>query len=201
MVVADSAALPPVPGRAGHSRAWIDDVKKVDEALYSAVVRTPTPRLDRSMSSLSQAANYSRLWIGSAAVLALVGGNRGRRTAVHGLLAVAATSAVVNLAVKRTWRRSRPPRPIDHVPQRYVRMPDSLSFPSGHSAAAFAFATAVGQGLPVLAVPVRAAAGLVAYSRVHTGVHYPGDVVVGSMLGTVLAQLTSHALDRYTASR
>jgi undecaprenyl-diphosphatase len=30
---------------------------------------------------------------------------------------------------------------------------------------------------------------------VHTGVHYPGDVVVGSILGTVIAQLTTHALD------
>ena len=51
------------------------------------------------------------------------------------------------------------------------------------------------------AVPLHAAAGLVAYSRVHTGVHYPGDVVVGSMLGTALAQLTSRAVDRYAGGR
>jgi undecaprenyl-diphosphatase len=37
---------------------------------------------------------------------------------------------------------------------------------------------------------------VVAYSRVHTGVHYPGDVVAGALLGTILAQVTTHALDR-----
>ena len=62
---------------------------------------------------------------------------------------------------------------------RQVRMPSSTAFPSGHSAAAFAFATGVGQVLPAAGVPLRVLAALVAYSRVHTGVHYPGDVLVG----------------------
>ena len=43
------------------------------------------------------------------------------------------------------------------------------------------------------AVPLRALAALVAYSRVHTGVHYPGDVLAGALIGTTLAQLTTHA--------
>jgi len=80
-------------------------------------------------------------------------------------------------------------------------MPTSLSFPSGHSAAAFAFATGVGNKLPVVAVPLHAAAGVIAYSRVHTGVHHPSDVVVGSVLGTVLAQLTTRGLDHYSKGR
>jgi membrane-associated phospholipid phosphatase len=37
---------------------------------------------------------------------------------------------------------------------------------------------------------------LIAYSRVHTGVHYPADVVVGGLIGTVVGQLTARALDR-----
>jgi undecaprenyl-diphosphatase len=39
-------------------------------------------------------------------------------------------------------------------------------------------------------------AALVAYSRVHTGVHYPEDVLAGALIGTALAQLTTHALAR-----
>jgi membrane-associated phospholipid phosphatase len=78
-------------------------------------------------------------------------------------------------------------------------MPSSTSFPSGHSAAAFAFATGVGHVLPPAAIPLQALAALIAYSRVHTGVHYPGDVVVGAVTGTALAQLTTHALDRRTS--
>jgi undecaprenyl-diphosphatase len=62
-------------------------------------------------------------------------------------------------------------------------MPDSSSFPSGHSASGFAFATAVGAEMPILALPLRLLAAAVAYSRVHTGVHYPGDAIAGSVVG------------------
>lgn len=183
----------------GYARAWLADARKVDQAVYSAIAHTPTPTLDRGMSALSSAANYSRLWMTSGALLALLGGRPGRRAAIQGLTSVAITSAVVNLAVKRVGRRERPDRLGEEVPfARHVRMPTSLSFPSGHSAAAFAFATGVGNRLPVVAVPLHALAGVVAFSRVHTGVHHPSDVVVGSLLGTVLAQLTTRALDRYS---
>jgi len=183
----------------GAARGWLGDAREIDEAVYSAIARTPTPTLDHEMSALSNAANYSRLWMASAAALALVGGRPGQRAAMQGLASVAVTSAVVNLAVKRVGRRRRPDRAGEHVPvARHVQMPPSLSFPSGHSAAAFAFATGVGNRLPVVAVPLHALAGVVAYSRVHTGVHHPSDAVVGSVLGTVLAQLTTGALDRYT---
>ena len=81
-------------------------------------------------------------------------------------------------------------------------MPTSLSFPVGPLGGRRSpFRPASGSGLPVVAVPLHAAAGIVAYSRVHTGVHYPGDVVVGSILGTVLAQLTTHTLDHYRRGR
>jgi undecaprenyl-diphosphatase len=68
-------------------------------------------------------------------------------------------------------------------------MPRSTSFPSGHAASAFAFATGVGSDMPALSLPLHAAAAVVAYSRVHTGVHYPGDVVVGSVTGAALGQV------------
>lgn len=80
--------------------------------------------------------------------------------------------------------------------ERHVTMPTSSSFPSGHSAAAFAFATGVGHEWPAVGVPLRGLAAVVAYSRVHTGVHYPGDVIAGSLLGGVLGQVTAHTLQR-----
>ena len=178
------------------SRDWLVDAEKVDRAVYKVIADTPTPGLDREMRILSDAASYSRLWIGAAGVIALVGGHSGRRAAVRGLISIGVTSAVVNVVVKRLGRRPRPERPANHEPERQIPMPTSLSFPSGHSAAAFAFSAGVGSALPVVAVPLHAVAGIVAYSRVHTGVHYPGDVVAGSILGTVVAQLTTHTLDR-----
>jgi undecaprenyl-diphosphatase len=75
-------------------------------------------------------------------------------------------------------------------------MPASTSFPSGHAASAFAFAYAIGRHLPELAVPIRLLAAGVAYSRVHTGVHYPGDVLVGSIAGAGTGAMVAAAFDR-----
>jgi undecaprenyl-diphosphatase len=80
-------------------------------------------------------------------------------------------------------------------------MPGSSSFPSGHAAAAFAFAYAVGRHIPGLAVPLRLLASGVAYSRVHTGVHYPGDAVVGSVIGAGTAAMVAAAHDRLPLTR
>jgi undecaprenyl-diphosphatase len=179
-------------------RRWLRELEYLDAALYAAVASTPTPALDRSMRRLSDAANYSRLSIASAAVLATAGGPTGRRAAVFGLASVTVTATIVNIAVKPLSSRRRPDRAAEQVPiDRHVRMPVSTSFPSGHSAAAFAFATGVGHVMPATAISLRVLAALVAYSRIHTGVHYPGDVVVGSLMGTSLAQLTTHALERH----
>ncbi len=149
------------------------------------------------MSRLSSAADYSRLWGIAALGLALVGGQRGRRAAVMGVASVAVTATVVNAVIKPLWRRPRPDRVAQEVPlARHVRMPTSSSLPSGHSAAGFAFATGVGSVMPWPAVGLHVLSAAVAYSRVHTGVHYPGDVVAGALLGTAFAQLTTQALAR-----
>lgn len=161
----------------------------VDRAVYTAVAGTPTPALDEPLRRLSNAANNSGLWLAIAAGLALAGGPAGRRAAVRGTLAIGVTSALVNLGVKSAWPRQRPDRTGAGVPdQRNVRMPDSTSFPSGHAASGFAFATAISRDEPWVGLGVRFLAAAVAYSRVHTGVHYPGDIVVGSLIGVSAGQ-------------
>ena len=182
---------------AGDPGSWLAEAEQVDLALYRAVARTPTPRLDAAMRRLSDAANYSRLSIAAAAILAVTGGDRGRRAAASGLASIAATATVVNVVVKPFGRRHRPDRVAGNVPpERHVRMPQSRSFPSGHTAAAVAFASGVGSVLPAAALPLHALAALVGYSRVHTGVHYPGDVVAGALLGAIVSDLATGMLAR-----
>jgi membrane-associated phospholipid phosphatase len=173
----------------------------IDRAVYGAIASVPAPALDDAMRRLSRSADRSRLWFGIAGALALTG-PAGRRAATRGVLAIGATSAVVNLGVKTLSRRRRPDRAQARVPgARQVAMPSSTSFPSGHSAAAFAFATAISRDSPWLAIAIQFLAGGVAYSRVHTGVHYPGDTVAGALIGAGAGQAVSSVFDRTVAQR
>jgi membrane-associated phospholipid phosphatase len=185
------------PSGFADREGWWGELNRLDLAVYGAIAITPTPTLDRVFRRLSRAADHSKLWIASAAVLATVGGAGGRRAAVNGLASIAVTSAVVNLLLKPLGRRHRPHRATYHVPiTRQVAMPRTASFPSGHAASASAFATGVATAWPEAGLPLSAAAALVAYSRVHTGVHYPLDVIAGSLTRATLAQLTAAALSR-----
>ncbi|MGZ5418513.1 MAG: phosphatase PAP2 family protein [Nocardioides sp.] len=193
-----------VEERRGAGSPWATALRElgaVDRAVYQAVAATPTPHLDDVFRRLSTAANYSRLWLGIGAAFAVLGGRRGRLVAREAVLAIGATSATVNLGIKPLAGRRRPDRADPALFEaRSVRMPDSTSFPSGHSASAFAFAYTVGRHYPALAVPIRLLASAVAYSRVHTGVHYPGDVVLGSIVGAGTSAMVASAWDRQARS-
>jgi membrane-associated phospholipid phosphatase len=174
----------------------LEELRRLDAAVYTAIAKTDTPTLDCIFRGLSRSADYSKLSIASAAALAVGAGPDGRRAAFRGMAAVAATAAIVNVVMKPLSRRARPDREGKSVPLgRRVRMPASHSFPSGHTAAAFAFATGAGRSLPWTAPPLSVLATLVGYSRVHTGVHYPLDVIVGALSGVAIATLSDRALD------
>jgi undecaprenyl-diphosphatase len=166
----------------------------LDRAVYAAVHATPTPTLDRAVARITRAADHSKIWLAVAAAGSALG-QRPRRAALVGVAAVAVTSALVNVAVKPVVRRERPPR-LETVRTHVVRMPTSASYPSGHTASAFAFSTAVGGALPELDTALRVAATVVGYSRVHTGVHYPGDVVAGALIGAGIGSLARHLAER-----
>ncbi len=168
----------------------LNAVRALDHATYRVIAETPTGSLDEPLRRLSNAANYSRLWLGVAAGLVVFGDRRARRAALNGVGAIAVTSFLVNVVIKSLPRRARPDRDAYDVPEeRKLAMPKSSSFPSGHSASGFAFATAVGDYVPPLALPLRLLAAAVAYSRVHTRVHYPADAVVGSVIGFVIGSI------------
>jgi membrane-associated phospholipid phosphatase len=177
--------------------AWREESEKLDIAVYAAIAATPTPVMDVGLRRLSRAANYSRLWLGYAAVLAASRRERGRAAAANGLASIVLTSAVVNVVLKPLGDRRRPDRRVHEVPlTRQVAMPHSTSWPSGHAASAFAFATGVGAAWPAAGAPLTVLASLVAYSRVHTGVHYPSDVIAGTASGVALAPVAVAAVTR-----
>jgi undecaprenyl-diphosphatase len=175
--------------RSSRAVRLLRSLDAADRAVYGAVAGLPTPWLDAPLRRSSDFANFSKPWLLTAAAMAVVGGERGRRAALTGVAAIGVTSLVVNQPMKLAARR-RPGRSRLGVPEtRWVGMPSSASFPSGHSASAAAFCVAVSAGVPELRWPLRAAAAVVAFSRVYTGVHYPGDVLVGATVGAGLGRL------------
>ncbi len=155
-------------------------LQRIDERLMKRSARFRSPLLDRSLVAITRAASYSRLWLGIAGVLAIAGGRRGRRAAERGLISVGIAAALANGPAKLLVRRRRP---TGQLGPSLIPMPRTTSFPSGHSASAFAFATGVSADAPALAPVLVALAGAVAYSRTHAGVHYPSDVAAGIAIG------------------
>lgn len=178
-------------------REWLKEAEAVDVAVYAAIAGTETPRLDDAMRKLSSAADHSKIWVAAAAGMTVLGGKRGRRAAKRGLVSLGIASAFANLVAKPLTTRRRPDREqLEVLARRQVPMPQTSSFPSGHTASAFAFATGAGQAQPSLSALLRALATMVGYSRVHTGVHYPADVLVGAFIGVSAAELAGRLLDR-----
>ena len=163
----------------------IEKVQDADRTAFDAIAGWSSPFLDEIMPRLSIAASYSRLWMAIAALFAVFGGTKGRRTAVEGMAAIASTSLLANAVGKPLVPRARPTDPVPE--QRELKDPDSSSFPSGHTASAAAFSGVVDRAYPSLWIPINTLAGAVGFSRVYTGVHWPSDVLAGWILGKAVA--------------
>jgi undecaprenyl-diphosphatase len=166
-------------------------VSRFDAELVRRSGELPRTPADRGFQLLGRAANHSKLWF---AIAALLIGRKGatRRAGLRGLAAIGFASFAASAVGKRLFPRRRPAAELLPVYRRMTKRPTSSSFPSGHSASAFAFASAVAmehRGAAAAMLPLAAAVG---YSRVHTGVHWPTDVAAGAAIGVGAAYATRH---------
>lgn len=137
---------------------------------------------------------FTFVFSGGTAWFVLMGGvtllrpKQGWRIIREAALPLALATLAVEYPIKHYFKRSRPF--IDIIQAIVIgKKPGTWSFPSGHSATAFGGAWLFSRYFPRLTAFWYSIAGLTAFSRIYLGDHYPGDVVSGSLLGTLFAIL------------
>lgn len=167
----------------------------LDTRLFLAVNGLPhPPAANRAMYALTSVMNIGAGWALALLAATAVDRRRGTRALREVLPPLWIATTVVEYPIKHYFRRRRPF--IDLVQAISVgRKPGTYSFPSGHSAAAFAGAWLLTRHYPGLAPVWYAVAALTGFSRVYLGAHYPGDVLSGAVAGTVLAEAARLAID------
>ena len=183
---------------AQHTRTWVLQgvlrhpvaaLEALDAALFLRVNRMNLGSAsDSLLTAASRYMHYGEGWI--LVILAMMAADwrHALRVAVQVLPVLWLTLLTVNLPLKRFFRRRRPF--LAFVKARVLGpRPQDFSLPSGHAAAGFAGAFLLSFHVPLAAPVFYAVAAIVGLSRVYLGVHYPSDVVLGAIAGTLLAAI------------
>ena len=162
---------------------------KLDARVFLAINHLPhNTALNRFFYFFTFVFTGGTAWFVLMAAITLVKRKLGWRMIREAALPLALATLAVEYPIKALFKRRRPF--IDIIQAIVIgKKPGTWSFPSGHSATAFGGAWLFSRYLPRLAPLWYSIAGLTAFSRVYLGDHYPGDVVSGSLLGTLLAIL------------
>ena len=155
-----------------------------DRTLRDLVVDHRVGLLDPVFQGLSLVGSFGIVWLLLAVAISGFSWSRPWLWTRVGVAILFAES--LSGAFKLAFERDRPPV-SDPLPESLLETPATYSFPSGHATVAFACATVLALAVPRLAALLYALAALIAFSRVYVGVHYPGDVLAGAVLGVALA--------------
>jgi len=171
-------------------------LQALDARLFLAVNGLPrTAWSNKLADAITISTTGGWIWV-LGLVVARALGARAAQGALHSVApAVLGATFIVEHPIKGSIRRRRPF--IDVVRALVIgRRPDGWSFPSGHTAAAFAGALMLSHVWPLRAPLFFLGAGTVGFSRVYVGAHYPGDVLAGATLGMALAEAIRQVVRR-----
>lgn len=154
------------------------------------------PVLDKIMTFISKLGNKGSLWI-AIGVLFLLLGFRKRTWLRRGwmvLLSLAGNLLLCNMILKPLVDRTRPYYVLGYEP--LIPPVGDASFPSGHTSASFAAATAIYAINKKWGMAAYLFAALMGFSRLYLGVHFPTDVLAGAVVGTLAAKIVLKGIEK-----
>lgn len=161
----------------------MDTILNIDKNIILAINDTLNPNdfLVNFFSFITHLSDGGAIWI--AIGLCLLLKKQTRQGGVLLLLGLAIASTIGNDILKHIFERPRPFVTLGLTP--FIKAPYSFSFPSGHSLASFAGATIIFYLNKKWGILAYTLAILTALSRVILMVHYPTDVIAGSIIGII----------------
>lgn len=137
------------------------------------------------MKAVTMLGDLGAVWILISVGLCLF--KKWRRTGEMGLCAAVLSLLVNNMFLKHFVGRVRPFTVIKELVP-LIQKPTDPSFPSGHTACAFAVGFLLFRRLPKrYGLPCLLLAILIGLSRIYLGVHYPSDVLAGAISGIAIS--------------
>ena len=153
------------------------------------------PILDNIMIFITSLGNGGMIWI--AATIVLLIPKKTRKAGIMSAVALLGSLIINNNIVKNIVQRPRPFVTFADL-QIIIPTPSEFSFPSGHTSSSFAAAAVFYRHLPKkLGIPSVILAGLIGFSRLYVGVHYPTDVIAGVLMGILLSYLAEYLVNLF----
>ena len=138
--------------------------------------------LDNVMPFISSLANFGFIWILTGVIFIAI--KKYRATGFAVLIALLIGALTGNVILKPLVARVRP-CDINSTIKLLIIHPEGCSFPSGHTLASFAAATAILRRVKGIGIFALMLAVAIAFSRLYLYVHYPSDVLGGIFIGIV----------------
>lgn len=155
-------------------------IQQTDFQILDYIQHIKNPAADIFFRYITTFGNAGFLWILTAVLLLTTKQYRKDGIAVSAAVII---SFIICFLIKNTVCRPRPFN-IDTSVHLLIQPPKGYSFPSGHSCVSFAAATVlIKTAVKRIGIPALTAAVLISFSRLYLYVHFPSDVIIGSLIG------------------